>query len=71
MKDEEKIFNELKSRAIEPESEKELIEICKKLLQTFKIKSKRGVVESINFEMKAIRETYKEAYKKVMEKIGQ
>jgi len=70
VKDDEKVFAEVKRRATHSEHEKALTDLCQELLGEFESKSSKGVTSVIGAKMQALRSAYNDAHSALMKKMG-
>ena len=70
MKEEQRIFEELKKRANNSKHEQALKKLCQQMLRGFESKSSQGVTEIISAELKTLSDAYDDAHKTLMEKMG-
>ncbi len=70
MKDEEKIFAELKVRATDPEHEQALADLCRALLAEFESKMSEGVCSVVEAHMQELRNAYNCAHRALTKKMA-
>ncbi|MBI4456891.1 MAG: hypothetical protein HY644_13475 [Acidobacteria bacterium] len=70
MKDDEKVFAELKNRATDSEHEQALTDLCKDLLTAFKSQSSEGVTDVIRAKMQQLHTDYNDVHSALKEKMG-
>ncbi|NEO43790.1 MAG: hypothetical protein F6K55_06485 [Moorea sp. SIO4A3] len=70
MKDDDKLFEELKNQALDSEHEQGLTALGEELLKEFDSGSSQGVTDMARYRLEKHRSAYKKAYKKLMATIG-
>lgn len=70
MKDSQKLLEELQNRAIDPEHEQALSDLCEELLQEFENGSSEAVTGLLRFKIEKLRSTYNQAYRALTATMG-
>ncbi|NEQ63626.1 MAG: hypothetical protein F6K53_42510 [Moorea sp. SIO4A1] len=70
MKDDDKLFEELKNQALDSEHEQGLTALGEELLKEFDSGSSQGVTDMARYRLEKHRSAYKKAYTKLMATIG-
>ncbi|NEO88914.1 MAG: hypothetical protein F6K56_00970 [Moorea sp. SIO3G5] len=70
MKDNSKLFEELKNQSLDSDHEQGLIALSEELLKEFDSGSSQGVTDMARYRLEKHRSAYKKAYTKLMATIG-